>query len=40
MYGEDQSIGFLAILWYSLRYDNYDIRIHDSHTNIAIDFHC
>jgi hypothetical protein len=40
MYSDDQSSGVLAILWYSLLDDNYDIRIHDSYTNIVVDSHC
>ena len=40
MYGDKQTIGVLAILWYSLLDDNYDIRIHDSYTIIVGDSNC
>jgi hypothetical protein len=40
IYGEQKATGVLKILWTMVRDDNYDIRIHDSYTNIVVDSHC
>ncbi len=39
IYSENENVGVLKILWTVLREDKYDIRIHDSYTNILVDSH-